>query len=901
MSLLNDLSIDNLEVLNEFDVNGFIDISSFALGKDNETSHITFSTDKYKETLIKAINNINDATLDYTINRVLDEIYKFNIRANEIDSSEIITFNTRHLDSYVETIAKMLDGVYKNEIDKEQVDKITSSQALDALKRNSVKTSFEQPNVIKLFKFHKDNEFKVVNVDNSYVRRRIVPFIDNYNSKRADLMNELGDVAKQMDKASDRTKTIISTMNKIKAESTDAATKEKLTYAMYYGLRNIIEVISYITAMAVHKAELFVKNTMICNEIVSQVENRSDILNESYGAHVGVVPTDEESMSDSLRNGDISAFKILASNIYGLHINTLKNPDVPEGADETGESPDGEFLQGYIKYKKDVYDNIIKDIIEVGQGVDFLTGRIDQFIMVTDDIVNNAGFVMSLFDRYASDLNAIEDLSNYSNIINLHPQGDMINGLYQTALAEVHDYESNMQNIANTVQECYTRLQALRSLLTTEHNGEFNTSEPMIELKDWLDNFTDEFGKFTGTIGVKFLSRLKSLGETINEIKLQEERPTENTGDELDIDAEESSVDFVEMAYESIYDDIMLEHQFTTHILELEFYKDKAALNGNILFTEADVPQANTATATNGQPKVNTTPKAFDPQSGSNFINKIIESIGKWFNKVREIFVAKNKNLTASKNGKLVASNISQITSRDYTNATLTMLPYDAMDGDKAAIAGLQALTNEINKITPQSIQNVKSKEDLYKVLFTNNVIRGGIDKNLSLADQIKNYYKTGSTSAVSTKVFSGNELKAFITSKMAPYVVNYDNSISNSVNDACADMEKALNDKIKSLSTVQPTTIPSNATPAVESVMTEALLNPNTTVSMGKKGNFISYLCKVYTGAIYNALTDRYRDYVKGLSQFIPKENEQPQQQPQEQVDNTDFTANANNEQPTT
>ena len=36
MSLLNDLSIDNLEVLNEFDSKAFIDISSFNLGKDAE-------------------------------------------------------------------------------------------------------------------------------------------------------------------------------------------------------------------------------------------------------------------------------------------------------------------------------------------------------------------------------------------------------------------------------------------------------------------------------------------------------------------------------------------------------------------------------------------------------------------------------------------------------------------------------------------------------------------------------------------------------------------------------------------------------------------------------------------------------------------------------------------------
>jgi hypothetical protein len=227
MSLLNDLSIDNLEVLNEFDAKSFVDISSINLGRDMETSQITFSTEKYVETLTKAINSMNDVSLNYKITTILDDIARFNIRANEINSSEIITINTDPLDNYIRAIAKMLDDVYKGEATKDNVDKLTSSFALEGIKKAIVKTSFDQPNVIKLFKFRKDNEYKVVNVDNSYVRKRIVPFIDSYNSKHADLSNEIGNVCKQIQKESEKLNNIISTMNKIKVgESTPIETKE---------------------------------------------------------------------------------------------------------------------------------------------------------------------------------------------------------------------------------------------------------------------------------------------------------------------------------------------------------------------------------------------------------------------------------------------------------------------------------------------------------------------------------------------------------------------------------------------------------------------------------------------------------------------------------------------------
>lgn len=883
MSLLNDLSIDNLEVLNEFDAKSFIDISSINLGRDMETSQITFSTEKYVETLVKAINSMNDVSLNYKIRTILDDIARFNIRANEINSSEIITINTDPLDNYIKSIAKMLDDVYKGEATKDSVDKITSSFALEAIKKAAVKTSFEQPNVIKLFKFRKDNEYKVVNIDNSYVRKRIVPFIDNYNSKHADLSNEIGNVCKQIQKESEKLNNIISTMNKIKVgESTPIETKEKLTYAMYYGLRNALEVISYITAMAIQKIELFTRNTMICNEITSQVENRTDIIgvNESYGAHVGVVPTDEESIGDALRNGDISAFKILANNIYGLHINDLKHPDIPEGVDEVGVSADGQYLQGYIKYKKDVYEAIIKDLIEIGQGVDFLTGRLDQYIMITDDLVNSAGFVMSLFDRYASDLNAIEDMTSYDSVLNLNPTTEILNGLYQTILSEIHDYDKNMQAIANSFQDCGIRLQALRKLLTVEHNGEFNTSEPMIQLQDWLSNFEVEFGKFAGSIGVKFLARLKDLGEELNNIKLSEEPPTENTGDELDIDKEESAnIDFIELAYESAYDMEVLEHQYITHMLELEYYTEKELLNNKILMAEADAPNQ-----TNPQQKVSTTPKVVDPNSGSSFINKIIESIKTWFNKIRDSFANINRQLVASPRGKAVAANINNITSRDFTNVSVTMLPYDNIDADRAVVDGFNKLGERIRNLTPQDIQNIKAKEDLYTKIF--GFIPGGIDKNSSPADQIRNYYKTGDKANSSTmKTFTNNELKTFITAKMAPYVTGYGNNITTTVNNAATNFDKILSDKIKSLSTVAPSTIN-------ESVMTEAL-NPNTTISMGTKGRWIASLAQIFAGAAYNALRDRYKDYVKALYPLIPQENlpqvnqnQQVQQQTQ-QIEN--------------
>ena len=909
MSLLNEFSIDHLEVLNEFDTENFISLSNYNLGKSDDNSQVSFSINMYTDILNKTYDNVKDIELNRSLISRLSNLEKYNIRANELNTSEIITINIQYLDNYIESTAKMLDGVLKGEINEAGVKKFISPVVLEGVKKNAVKTTVasEVPNVLKLFKFKKENQFKVVNVDNSYVRRELAPFIDNYSQKRDTLITELKSTIAKLTTSGKRLTNIINTMNTIKSgESISKETKEKLTYAMYYSLRNIIEVIAYITAMTIQKVEIFTSNTMICNDIASKADNAVDIVSESYGPHVGVVPSDQGSLADAITGGDISAFKILANNIYELHAHNLKNPDVPKGADEIEVSPDGQFVHGYLRYKKDVYENIIKDLIEIGQGIDFITGRIDQFLLVSDDIINNSGFVMSLYDKYTADLNAIEDISNYMNIININTTGEFSNGLYQTILSEISEYTINMQKIANAFQQDMTRIDSLRKVISREHNGDFNNVEPMNELKTWLENFTAEFNNFAGKIAESFLNRLKALGETINTIKAQEETPTENTGDEL-----KESVDYDDIAYEGAYDLTMIEHEFITHMLEIEYYTEKALLDKNKVFMmEADAPAP--TQPQNNQNNGSTTPKIIDnsPDAGSHtgLINKIINSITEWFNKVKETFIGNNKKLVNTPKGKEVIANIKKIQNRDYNNVSIQILPYNNIDVTSVAV---QDITNKlipaIKQITPQTIQGIRTKEDFYNKLF--NFISGGVNKNASFADQIKNYYKVGSTSNNNQlTTISNDALRTYVASNMIPYVQNYATSISESLTDATTKLNEALNEKLKTFNTVSEN---ENATPTVQpqqvnvqtpvmtsdnsvvngDMFTEAP-NPNTTTSMSGKAKWMSSLCQMYIGAIYNALSDRYRDYSSALYGLIPKEEiPNPNEQNEQVVEPTNPT----------
>jgi hypothetical protein len=57
----------------------------------------------------------------------------------------------------------------------------------------------------------------------------------------------------------------------------------------------------------------------------------------------------------------------------------------------------------------------------------------------------------------------------------------------------------------------------------------------------------------------------------------------------------------------------------------------------------------------------------------------------------------------------------------------------------------------------------------------------------------------------------------------------------------------------------------------------------------MSSKATWVSSICQIYIGSVFNALRDRYKDYTNALYKMIPREESQNNQvvQQQQQVIN--------------
>jgi hypothetical protein len=241
--------------------------------------------------------------------------------------------------------------------------------------------------------------------------------------------------------------------------------------------RAILDGVSFITYAAIRKAHQFEECVVACQNIYNALTlTFSDVINiieSGLYDNRSITADDAYDIAEKLIDGKNDVFVELANNIIEYHKGYVSSQTQIAAGVSGGEVTD--FMTTMLSqnmYNNDLYKDIVKIFIEIGNGLDIVAKNYDDRLLVFDDIVKKAGFSLTLIDRFQNDIKAIDDLSMYG-ITSL----DIGNGgekerIYHMILSEITDYPKLTESIAKAAKEVKARVDYIEELFNDKRDTE---------------------------------------------------------------------------------------------------------------------------------------------------------------------------------------------------------------------------------------------------------------------------------------------------------------------------------------------------------------------------------------------------------------------------------------------
>ena len=876
MKYLNEMERDfilgDIEVFNEFDMSHFISNAKSAISNKAETVNVNLTFSYYTSMIEKAIASFSTIKLDK--DSIKDFLSKFNnidnldsknIAVKDINTDDITLFKPQYLDQYIQMVIKTIDSYINDEIDFASATRYMTSEYPIKVEKQIVKTNLPYGLTSKELRKETTLNSSFVKADTKFVKDKVIPFVTKYDDLKSTTITEANSVLNSIKEAELSVKGMLNALNTLRTKS--ELSTEKLNQVNQLGynmIRGIIDIISFVSFMLIHKLNIISTNIITCNKLYTDVFNMYGGTVTETAFDKTIVNTDELSTGTGLIEGDVSAFTILSNNIYDYHNGMIdKIAEVPSSTE--------------IDYPKDIYDEIVKAYMIISEGLNILSLEGDEYLLVFNDLLDKSGFALVLTDRFREVINNINDLSMYNHDVpSITPDVNM----YQMMMLEVKNYSDNMEAIAKTCNDTFKKLVMLQERFASNINGEFTDIETINELKVFLKDLREQYIDMTNTVGNNFMRRLKLLGDKLTKIDTSTDDITPSDAT-IPIDTA-SDIDFTEGTFYLEIAEKENEYKSKFNALQKSYYREKVlASSGLKTIFEADQPTVTNATGNAQNNQNSTKPVVIDNNkdqnnnggtnqnapkpTSSNTINALIDQIMKFFTDLKNNITKSNQN-NAKRNTDFLSANKEGLLKRSYSNVTVQVLPYNKIP--------VQTLTGDMSKVVsnlstlnPQTIQSFKTQDEVYKKLFpfiTGLTVDGNEPANVK--QQITNYYISGSTKTSPALISIGNnELKNFVTSEMIPYCESYYTNVSSSF---LTFMEKAQ-DKLDAICKSLNTESPNNAGNVNESVSiyTEAEENQNTEVSMSAKAKWIISAIKTYMNVVAEVAHKRNNDYLKILS----------------------------------
>ena len=701
------------------------------------------------------------------------------------------------------------------------------------------------------------NEF----LDKNSYENQVIPFTTNFVGNKEALIKECDELKTVMANNVDK---LCEIANKINTRYEDCPIDNKvmkLNRCVFDLMYNMFLVCKNICNCYVDKLNSFYNSTEFINKTCEDIRNNPSI-NESVYDNT-FVPVNTEDLSGRLIEGDVSAYKEFAENVYDFHSGIFHNKY--EVGESDGINDNFDTYVSNFKYNKEVYIDILNMFQNIFDSLNVLSKNSDDYLLVFDDMLKKSGLTVNLKDRFFNDLELIDKITQYSEPVAGGENMDM----YYRILNDIKNYPINMESIAGMIRDVYTQACDLRNRFEMRINGEFANSQAIVELQNYMADFDDQFKYIVNIVAAKTMARLKELAYLAEHHSLVINDNDKAVGFIEDVDFTEGSVEN-DLEIHRIYNESEIRE------LSMDYYKaDSFNRYGiHVVFTEADDDnqnaQNNTATNTNqtqtadkNNTKVTVTDNSSDSSNTEKTTNpsvlkNIAEAVQKWFDDVLNRFDTLCER-QASKNTKWLDNNKDVLNSRRYVNVSASILPYEENMDNKKLLNELSSAAANISTVKSK-LNTLNSEADVIKALFPN--VKNTDPAQFS--DDCVRYFKVG-TAELAVKQYLNNELGNLVKTSILPFCESYYSTYVNSVKDNVNKIKTAV-------------------AGATEDVKTESYVSmedgyliyeadeEDKSSGLKQKMDWVRKYAKLYTGSALNAIRDRNNDYFKLLAALVPK-----------------------------
>lgn len=840
----NEFILNDLKIYREFDMSNFINNAKYSLSNKINSIKLEPCIQQYSEMIQNVVNDLNNLKFDSvtfnefftsftdsTLNNINDDIY-----INPLIEYDVTTFKPQYLNQYIQNIELIIDRTLNDKINKNDIDYLISSDITNRVKKQIVNTNLPyEYSAKKLIKINRNHD--LIKIDENYIKSDIIPFIKSAENTRKTLIEDSSELIKSIDNSNIKIKRFITVLDKIKKDDNiSSETIQKLNYVLYNLIRSFIDVVSFISYAMIRKINMFTHNVNTCIDVYNKLQKYTSYANESV-LDCTLVTTDYHSLADAIITGRIDAYEEISNQIYeyiyGCFTNNKNSTFFTNSIDTEIEN---------AEYDKTQYEEANKMIIIISQGLDIIAASSDDYLLVFDEIIEKAGFVLRLADRFRGTLSKFDDISEYSSSLNI-PVYNTIQPLLFKAIREVKDYPKNMKTLSDNVVDCKTKLSMLQQRFEKNINDRYRNTETIREINIFLEDFTEQYNKLIEITAGKFMERLKSIKTVLIRFLACDELP--------DVVDGEDSYNDEHISIESVYESLINDYEEITDLIfesmsvSYNIAKQKKERGVNIILEET--------------------------QNSGNIGNNLISQINKWFD---ELVTKISGIINSKKDSAYLSKHRQEFLNMDFTNITskVNIVDYESLQPYSVMNRDMRALASKVNtaNLSMAKIQTLKDNNALVTLIFGNNPPSYvWNDKNPTNA--ITDYYKFGKNRKIEPMKFSGNNLKTIVTNAVT-YCESYNNKFLPELKKNITNIKNNLN--VVSSAIVNESYIDEiigNLFIEEENINNNSKQkNIDKLPNIDSKINFIKKYIQQYCTAVMNAATTRYNDYMNLLHSLI-------------------------------
>lgn len=952
MNLINEFILAMESCYREFDSSAFIAIAEGSLYKEGVPVTIDVNNDIYGRSIADAINDLSDVWVNTTelapFIRNMEQSDRFSSLGQRPRLANTdIKFNLDYLKDYNENLTRLVGQFYQSAsegtLDAAAIStfmRLSADDLSDTVKKQIVRSSLATLYVNNPKALVASNE-PLVEWSKEYLKTFVIPFITSFNSLKATTIQE----AKMVTSIINDTLSSANVRNQKVAEicAKNPEYAAKLNQCNYKINRNLIDVASFVTYAMLMKLHAITSNAVLCNDALTKMTSTISALertiNESvYGDSIVSDATGE--VADQLMTGDSSAYDELSHNVLEFHKGMVVNRGLAGIED-----PDGSFdhMIDEREYRKDSYNGIMEVLSEISASLDKISAASDDYLLVTDELIEKAGLDNPIDVRYAERIKMSSDTSSYDKACEIAVNGDGNMDIYATILHEIKDFPENLQTIAKLISDDREKMNILEKRFSDpvshpwKFNNDFKNTAAVTELKVFVTSLKEQYGNLVNMIAGNMMARLKKLAVNAERIsvKMDAEDP-EPIGVHEFVDDMDYALEMDRILYE-------YQHGITDILMSTlqESYQDKwnEVVRGiRPIYEISDVTVGNGPANTNST-NANGTNQAQAAQGAAKAASTITQKLGdlkdtiaKQFQEVINKFL-QNMNSRSVKldngqtmvNSLWIKNNKAELLNHNYTNQSVQILPYSTKMPWNSILSDIDTFKGTVGSLKSDQLSKGSDVDAVKKVLAAYSLTVNGATAGeacRSIATPLTNYFKLGkgdhSNIASEIVTYADSNLKAQMT-EIANFCEMYYTSGMSALTNSLSGLQNTLTtlstsyvpesvdliDKLDQLQTMLEATpnATANATPSGgngQNADTGSSKAPTTKVNLNvdnekkkdpkvntdnsqsttKVFDGIRQAVFTYNGCVLNAVRDRVNDYFRAMTPFVSGNNTPQTQQ---------------------